>query len=393
MLLISPTTLEPSITVCLYVSCILLLTCRLFLIPAWSRLPVPFRGASVTGINVRKTCCTGCNQPLSRHAPQFICRFHSTGFPFRPSLGTEAGTASPCYTRYHLHCVRAGAPFRTRLRHNAGLSMPPLADFPGFICELCTVRSVVNRELYHRPSDLALLALERMRMIDMINSWAEGTHKAYQSKIKVIRAFEGAFGVPVLRNTPITRPPASPAIALMWVQEHYSLRPSTRRHDGKTDEQITFTTVRGLRSAASMFCRLDLQTAFPGASILDRAQRAIAVRHCSPTDELCYSLMNRGMATRLGEDSIPAHELLATQVRYLDASLEERFHGPLTSAHRLEIARAGFTNANLWCAWLRAGENFGLRYCDIRCTHPRDGPSRGIGPWYWLPGGAPQPSN
>jgi len=186
--------------------------------------------------------------------------------------------------------------------------MPPLADFPGFICELCTVRSVVNRELTHRPADSSLLALERMRMIDMINSWAEGTHKAYQSKIKVIRAFEGAFGVPVLRNTPITRPPASPAIALMWVQEHYSLRPSTRRHDGKTDEQLTFTTVRGLRSAASMFHRLDLQTAFPGAAILDRAQRAIAVRHCSPTDELCYSLMNRGMATRLGEDSIPAQE-------------------------------------------------------------------------------------
>jgi hypothetical protein len=224
-----------------------------------------------------------------------------------------------------------------------------------------------------------LLALERMRMIDQANSWSVGTHKVYQSKFRVCREFEGKFGVRLLRNTPVAKPPASEAIPLMWAQQYYSLKRSTSTR-AAAHGPLALITVRGLRSAASMFHKMDLQVAFPGAAILDSAQRAVAVRHCSPTDDLSYALMSSGMASRIGEDSIPAEALLANHVRYLDASLERMYQGPLSPAAKLEIARAGFPNCNLWCAWLRAGESFGLRHCDVTRTKPVDGPTQGLPP-------------
>jgi hypothetical protein len=223
-----------------------------------------------------------------------------------------------------------------------------------------------------------------MRMIDTTNSLAAGTHGVYQSKLRVIRKFEGDFGVSVLRNTPIVRPPASAAITLMWAQQSYSIQPSRRSRfksaDPVADAALSYTSIRAIRSAASLFWRLDLQAVFPGASMLDRSQRAIAVRHCSPTDELSYTMMNSGMATRLGEDSNPSKELLAVHVHFLDNKLEQLFGGPLAPTHKLEIARAGFTNSNLWCAWLRGSEHFGLRFCDVTCTHPDQGATKSLDP-------------
>ena len=136
--------------------------------------------------------------------------------------------------------------------------------------------------------------------------------------------------------------------------------------------------MRGLRSAASSFHRLDMQTAFPGAVIQDRSQRIIAVRHCSPTDELSYTMMSQGMASRLGEDSNPSQELLAIHVRTLDASLQALFNAAVGPVHKLEIARAGWTNTNLFIAWLRGAEHFTLRHCDVERTSPINGPLKGL---------------
>ena len=253
--------------------------------------------------------------------------------------------------------------------------MPPLQDFPSFICEMCTVRSVLDRELTPHLNDSLLLAYERMRMIDTLNCWAVGTHNAYQSKIRVIRQFERAFQVPILIDTVVDRPPTSNAIALMWVQQHYAIKPPARE---TRNESISFQTARGLRSAAASFYRLDMQMAFPGAIIQDRSHRVIAVRHCSPTDELSYTMMSAGMASRLGEDSNPSQELLAKHIHTLDASLQALFHGPLSTRHRLEIARAGWTNTNLFIAWLRGSEHFTLRHCDVERTLPTHGSLKGL---------------
>ena len=78
--------------------------------------------------------------------------------------------------------------------------------------------------------------------------------------------------------------------------------------------------------------------------------------------------MNSGMATRIGEDSNPSKKLLTVHVRFLDQQLKECFNGQLSLAHKLEVARAGWTNLNLWCCWLRGGKHFGLRYKDVTCT-------------------------
>ena len=164
-------------------------------------------------------------------------------------------------------------------------------------------------------------------------------------------------------------------VALMWVQQHYATRPPSRITRNDT---ITFQTVRGLRSAASSFHGLDMQTAFPGAIIQDRSQRVIAVRHCSPTDELSYTMMSQGMASRLGEDSNPSQELLAIHVRTLDASLQALFRAAVAPIHKLEITRAGWTNTNLFIAWLRGAEHFTLRHCDVERTSPINGPLKGL---------------
>ena len=96
----------------------------------------------------------------------------------------------------------------------------PISPGSSVIC--APSRSVLDRELTRRSPDLTLLALERMHMIDVMNSWSHGTHASYQSKLRVIRAFETQFGLPVLQNTPVPRPPSSPAIPLTWAQQYYS---------------------------------------------------------------------------------------------------------------------------------------------------------------------------
>jgi hypothetical protein len=83
----------------------------------------------------------------------------------------------------------------------------------------------------------------------MANAWAEGTHKVYQQKLSIIRAFENThqfafLGLPALQSPPITVD-----IPLMWIHESYSLRPSSKF----SDSTVAFATIRHLRSAASQF--------------------------------------------------------------------------------------------------------------------------------------------
>jgi len=336
--------------------------------PGWSQLPLPSLGANEFGSTARKNSCTGCLQMLTPKDRVLRCRFRTTGFLF-----TDGRVARPCCVQYHQGCVKVGPPFTTRLKHNGGLSLPSLPDFPGFICELCTVRSVLERELFHDNHDYVLLAFERMRILDVLNSWSAGTHQQYQSKLRFVRQFEGSFGVSILAVTPVARPPNGAIIPLSWCQQQYSLKTSTRSHKTGDDPHVTFGSTRAIRSAVSLFYKLDFQTAYPGSVILDRAGRTIAVRATIPTDELCCTLMHSGMASRLGEDSTPSEALRAVHIHYLDGRLHRQFDAAPGNAARLEIARAGFSNANLWCAWLRATEHFDLRFCDVDCTHPSQG--------------------
>ena len=304
-----------------------------------------------------------------------VCRFARSGFPF-----PDGRRARPCGSSYHPKCFRVGEPFQTRLRDEKGLMLPALSDFPGFICEACTVRAVLQRNLRSHGADWSLLALERMRLLDVLNSWSEGTHQQYQGKLRVIRQFEAQFDVPILRLAPLAAPPVSPAIPLGWCQQKYSLRSSNRSHSGKDQARVTFGSTRAIRSAASQFFKLELMAKFPEAVLQDRASRTVAVRQTLPTDELSCTLMHSGMASRLGEDSIPAEALLDRHVRYLDRHLQELFDRSDGVTNQLAIARAGFTNLNLWLTWCRGQEHFGLRFCDITMILPEASLSHGLPP-------------
>jgi hypothetical protein len=289
----------------------------------------------------------------------------------------------PCHTRYHLHCVRAGVPFTSRLANSEGLFLPAMVEFPNFICEACTVRTALTRELLCTPTDIALVMLERMRLIDVVHAWSQGTHKQYQLRLQQLRRFEGTFGVNILRATPLIAPPTSTAITIMWAQQLYALQPTRRRTDGTPTTNVKYNTVRGLRSAAAQFYRLDLQIAYPQQAFIDSSARAMIAKGCSPTDELSYTLMSTGMSRRLGDESNPSVALLDQHVRFLNDMLEQRFHAAHDPRIKTEIARAALANLVAWLAWLRAQELFSLCWCDLTITAPADGETldlpRGIG--------------
>ena len=81
----------------------------------------------------------------------------------------------------------------------AGLCLPPVRHLPKFICECCTVRAVLDRELTG-VEDWKLLCYERMRILDIAHSWSLGTHKQYQGKLNFVAAWDSHFGMKILLN-------------------------------------------------------------------------------------------------------------------------------------------------------------------------------------------------
>jgi len=119
--------------------------------------------------------CVGCAKPLSLDEAQHRCTFWDRGFE------QDGHKFRPCGTSYHLGCIQAGAPFQTHLKAGKGLSFPCLEITPPFICECCTVQAQLNQELTREWSDIGLLMLERMRLIDQAHSWVQSTHSGYQT--------------------------------------------------------------------------------------------------------------------------------------------------------------------------------------------------------------------
>jgi hypothetical protein len=134
----------------------------------------------------------------------------------------------------------------------------------------------------------------------------------------------------------------------MWVQQYYALQPTRWRRKTSTEDvdRATYGTTRSLRSAASIFLKLDFQVAFPGEVYTNLNSRIPGV---TPTDELSYTLMSKGVSGRLAIESRLAVALLDRQLRYLDADLETRFtSGAPRRAAQLQIARAAAVNLVSW---------------------------------------------
>jgi hypothetical protein len=133
------------------------------------------------------------------------------GIPIRPGK-----------TAYHPTCIAVGSPFTSRRRYQAGLAFPAIHDWANFICEACTVRGILQRKLTG-PDIWQLMALERIRLIDMAHYRAENTHKTYGTKLQILQNFGTNYGFRVLKSTPLLRPPDGPKIPIMWCQEAYGL--------------------------------------------------------------------------------------------------------------------------------------------------------------------------
>jgi len=225
-------------------------------------------------------------------------------------------------------CIRVGPPFRTRQLKNRGLYFPNISEWPNFICEGCTVRAMVDRELHSRE-DYYLMVLERMRILDIAHHWAPSTHLQYQGKLRYLRTFEQRFpGLSILRPQSLRRPPSGVDIAIMWAEESYSLRP------GRHDSPVSFGTIRSLRSALSQYETVRaIQSGIP--TRLDQQKRLI-YQDCRATDQAPHTLFTSGLSSRIGTETKPAVALLMRHILAMDAHCLLQYRQASTQeGHRL----------------------------------------------------------
>jgi hypothetical protein len=319
--------------------------------------------------------CAGCSKPFTRRSPAYhCCHFRKSGFPFQDQFGQ----ARPCGVAYHAGCVRAGAPFRTRLADSKGLQLFHQVPMPHFICEACQVRAELRRELHRSIPDLCLLMLERMRMIDCLSSWAKDTLKKYGTHLRYLQRFGSHFGVRPLQPSVLLAPPTSPAISLQWAELYYSLR-TKKGKDGES-HRIGFNTLRQIKSAASLYYVLDMQSAFPRQVLRDRQGRGLIHEYVSPCSEMNMTFAAKGMSRRLGTATEKSWAISHVHVAYIDQCLEKAFHRTTDPDSQHEIVVAALANLLAYLGWLRGGEIFEGQQDDLVLTLPRDGPSRGLPP-------------
>ena len=136
-----------------------------------------------------------------------------------------------------------------------------------------------------------MLALERMRIIDLAHHWASSTHAQYQSKLRFLRSFQTRFqGLTIHSPNELIRPPTGVDIALMWAEQAYSLWP------GKDESSVAFGTIRSLRSALSQFEAVKaIHSGFP--TWMDQ-QRGLLFQPCRSTDHAPHTFFTSGLAAQ-----------------------------------------------------------------------------------------------
>ena len=239
------------------------------------------------------------------------------------------------------------------------------------MCEACTVRYVVDRELGH-PGDLWLLQLERVRTLDMAHYWAARTHQQYQSRIRSIKRFEQRHpGLLLLQKAQIKVPPGGADVTLMWAELDTSVRPTKRSAKSDDPKVPVFGTIRGLRSAVSQYHTWDTIMQHPMSYFSSGTH---LVGPCRPTDGASFTLFAKGFSSRIGDNPNPATALLGRHIQSLDMWFRSQIPLSTGREERWQWALAGLANLLLWLGWLRSGELFELRWGSLHVILPRDGP-------------------
>ena len=320
----------------------------------------------------RPTRCAGCEEPIHGRDYRLTCAFAKSGFVM-PS-GMEF---PPCGVAYHTQCFRVGEPFRCRRRNQVGLVFPRVKHWGTFICERCTVGAFIGRRP-HTPSDRCLMALERMRILEMAHYWQQSTHSHYQAYLGTIRRFEDQFNLQILQREVVTFPPTSQEIALMWVETAHSLRPGNVKDGLGMKGQVRADTIRHIRASASQF--FGWEAAITRPEVARTVNHQVIFQECRATDRLSFTYFAKGQAARVGSETRPSVPLLFRHILSMDTHFQNQYDRAATVADRRLWARAGLLNLVLWYTWTRSSEALGLRWCDVECIDPDDGGSFDLPP-------------
>ena len=304
----------------------------------------------------------------------WVCVFAKTGFVVKSTR------YPPCHVRYHVGCIRAGAPFESRHRDaSQGLEFnSQFAGFP-FVCEYCTVRANVRRPLYPTDPDVQLLMLERMRMIDCSNAWSQGTSRSVASNLRQLYRFATKYNIPwdyLHFQEHLQAPPHGPSLMMLWTMEWYTLQVSTK---GSYD-RIRYNTARHLRSALHNLLSWEGTLLPEGLSFRDK-DRLHLPPLVSASGSLIVQLTTSGMERRLGTDSTPSVALQATHVRK-NIQLRQEAIATLGAhpAKQYQLYLAQLADTLAWLGWLRALELFSLRWKDVELVRPSANPKYGLPP-------------
>ncbi len=117
-----------------------------------------------------------------------------------------------------------------------------------------------------QPRDLSLLGLERMRILDLANSWSARTHQGYRSRIKAIKGFERLHpGLEILAKAQIQGPPRDKAIPLCWLECYQS----TKNSPVQGRDKMSYNTIRLLCSAAGWSDTVTMLVSNPGSLMFE----------------------------------------------------------------------------------------------------------------------------
>ena len=329
----------------------------------------------LAGTVPKPSVCAGCKGRVDS-TTAVVCCFATRSFcnpqdPHAPPLRA-------CGIAYHPTCIRVGEPFRSRHKDDTGLRYPAAAALPGFVCEACTVRAILGRELTHTPDDRHLLCLERMQLIDAAHSWAPSTVQVYHSGIRRIQRFEQRHRVVALPKPHLVSPPISSAIPLMWSLQDYALQQPRGAHPSSGD-RMKYNTVRALRSAASFYYEGLMLLQHPASALRDsHSNRPRLSTGRVPSDHLGFTHMAAGMARRLGTSSQPSKALRFEHVEWNQDFRATQYTRALDPYQRYEIAAAAVVELFSWLGWLRGGEVFGMELEAVHPVPPEDGPAHGL---------------
>ena len=227
-------------------------------------------------------------------------------------------------------------------------------------------------------TDVQLLMLERMRMIDCSNAWSPGTSRAVSSNLRQISRFAVRHNVPWNPTRPrqdMEVPPCGPSIVLLWTMEWYTLQ-ETGRVPG---ERIRYNTARHLRSALHNLSSWE-GTLLPEGLAFREKDRLHVPPLVSASGSLVVQLTSAGLERRLGTDSNPSIALQDCHVRANLGYREQIITTTCQPQVQYQHVLAQLAESLLWLGWLRGGEVFGLRWEDIEVVRPSLRPKYGLPP-------------